>query len=332
MKGGRFVVISLFIFVSLILLFNPTGKVTEDNGTLITEDGGTDGVVCAQNSIEKCDGAYISGYEDGCPVYDCPSCNEGDVKKYTCSNGIKVDWCHCSNNLWTCVNSPESACQLETCSGITCANNVAPYFTGSYEENCPVYSCPEWRCTPGLASEYVCPDGTSVPDCKCTYNGNWQCIEHPEEKCSTPICPQGCICNGNVITCPAGNYTTEATETSPTTSGGGAGESIELCPAGCLCTDEQIVCEQNLTAKGNCAMGCELNGNCLLPGIRTSINDSKEYCDINSEWKVQKVTDETCDNNFECETNLCINGKCITQNFLDKIFAWFSNLFGGSKN
>ncbi len=76
-------------------------------------------------------------------------------------------------------------------------------------------------------------------------------------------------------------------------------------------------------------MGCELNETCVVPGIRASVNNSKQYCDINSEWKNQKVTEEACDNNFECETNLCIDGKCITHSFLEKVFSWFRKVFGG---
>jgi len=330
-EGWKFAIIALSIFASLILAFGPTGKIT-DNFSLTTTDGGGSGeIICAQNSETLCEGAYVSSYEDGCPVYDCPSCSEDDVKKYTCPNGVNVEWCHCSSNSWVCVNSPENACQSQTCSMPVCGG-AEPHFTGDYDSyNCPVYDCPGMSCSPGLTSKYICSDGTSVSDCTCTSDGRWVCLSNPEWACPTPSCPDGCICNEETVTCSysGGNGTTT---TSASSGGGSEAVSAEVCPAGCLCSDDQIVCNQNITSNGHCAMGCELNESCVLPGIRTSINNSKQYCDINSEWKVQKNLDIICDNNFECETNLCIGGKCITQNFLDRIFGWFSNLFGGSKN
>ncbi|HLC77506.1 MAG TPA: dockerin type I repeat-containing protein, partial [Candidatus Nanoarchaeia archaeon] len=36
-----------------------------------------------------------------------------------------------------------------------------------------------------------------------------------------------------------------------------------------------------------------------------------------------------CENNFECKTNVCANGQCITQGFLKKILDWFGRMFGG---
>jgi hypothetical protein len=320
-KKLKLAIILFGALVSLVIIFNITGKITENSSATT----GDELVTCPGYS---CSGAYIIDYdENGCPIYECPSCEEGSIKKYTCPDGTKVDWCHCSNSLWVCVNSPENACSLQTCSMPVCGD-VEPHFTGKYDEdNCPVYECPGMECSPGLKSEYVCPDGTSVPDCECSEDGRWICLTNPEWQCPTPVCPEGCICNENTITCVYGEA---MTETSPVSSGGEAGGvSAEVCPAGCLCTDNSIVCEQNLTAKGKCAMGCEFGETCVLPGIRTTIENSKKYCDIDSEWKVQKTKEESCDNNFECETNLCINGKCITQGFLDKIFEWFRNLFGG---
>ena len=46
-------------------------------------------------------------------------------------------------------------------------------------------------------------------------------------------------------------------------------------------------------------MGCKLNSACVLPGIRTTLEDKKQYCDVDSNWKEQKETDEVCDNNYE---------------------------------
>lgn len=312
----RVIFISVLVFVFLVVAIGITGKVINDSAEIGNETGEVK--VCAQNAIEVCEGGYVSGYdENDCPVYKCPSCNEGDVREYTCPDGKEVDWCHCSGGAWVCVNSPENSCQSQTCSVALC-EDASPYFTGNYDEyNCPIYKCPGRSCNPDEIIVYNCPDGSSVTSCKCD-DGRWACIANADWLCPTQACPEGCICNENTVTCSYSENGTLATEAS---AGGGR---VSTCPAGCLCTEDQIVCEQNLTSKGKCAIGCELNETCVLPGIRTS----DKYCDIDSEWKLQKVNEEFCNNNFECETNVCIDGKCITHNFIERILEWLRNLFG----
>ena len=67
------------------------------------------------------------------------------------------------------------------------------------------------------------------------------------------------------------------------------------------------------------------NGECNPVGLRKD----KKYCSFDTKWIDQKKTDISCDNNFECESNLCINSKCFSGSLWDKIARWFSNLFGG---
>lgn len=296
-------IVSVSVLLLAIFIFGLTGRATENSSSSTPADE-----VVLGNETD-----FIE-----------PSCNQGDARGYTCPDGTKVEWCHCNNNLWICINSPENSCNntLQTCPGIVCGEGVDPIFTGNYENNCPIYYCPNSRCSSGIASEYVCPDGTSVPDCHCI-NGEWECRANPEEQCPNLICPEGCVCNRNTIACSySGNVTTT---TASSSGGGGVAVMGEVCPAGCSCTESQIVCNETLTSKGNCAIGCQLQDNCVLSGFRIS----KTYCDANSEWKMQKTMDDLCDNNFECETNLCIDGKCLTHNFLERFFAWFRKTFGG---
>jgi hypothetical protein len=267
----------------------------------------------------KCGNGVCGAGENYCNCNDC--CKEGETKKYTCPDGTKVGWCVCdANGMWTCVNSPENSCASTTCSMPVCSEGISAYFTGEYDENdCPIYKCLGTSCSPGIGEEFICPDGTSVPSCHCTENSEWVCVENPEQQCSEIVCPEGCVCNNNIITCP-----------SATSGGGGGGVAVSeastgiACPIGCICTEETIVCET--TAESGCAVGCQLDSNCVLPGMRTSV-DGKRYCDIDSQWKEQKDGDEACDNNFECETNLCIDGKCISQGLWQKILSWFKDLF-----
>lgn len=44
--------------------------------------------------------------------------------------------------------------------------------------------------------------------------------------------------------------------------------------------------------------------------------------------KIRKKDSEKCDNNYECETNLCIDEKCLSSGLWQKFLSWFKNLFG----
>jgi len=71
--------------------------------------------------------------------------------------------------------------------------------------------------------------------------------------------------------------------------------------------------------------GCLLNDTCLPIGYR----QGNEYCSGNSNLTLQKNAEETCDNNFECSSNVCVSGKCVSEGLIQKILNWFKKLFGG---
>ena len=76
--------------------------------------------------------------------------------------------------------------------------------------------------------------------------------------------------------------------------------------------------------QSNCN-GCELDGNCFDFGYR---KDGK-YCSENRAWVEQKPGNMDCDNNFECDSNVCVDGKCVSGNLIQKIISWFKKMFGG---
>ncbi len=72
--------------------------------------------------------------------------------------------------------------------------------------------------------------------------------------------------------------------------------------------------------------GCVLGNKCVFVGYRA---DGK-YCNINSEFKVQREGNEKCENNFECNSNLCIDNNCISQGLWKRILNFFRRIFGAS--
>lgn len=70
--------------------------------------------------------------------------------------------------------------------------------------------------------------------------------------------------------------------------------------------------------------GCVKENKCFPMGYRTDV----EYCSGDEAFILQKKSDASCNNNFECSTNLCIDNECVSSGFWQKIIRFFKNLFG----
>ncbi|MBU4069991.1 MAG: hypothetical protein KJ646_03330 [Nanoarchaeota archaeon] len=78
--------------------------------------------------------------------------------------------------------------------------------------------------------------------------------------------------------------------------------------------------------KCNCPEDCSLSDvECELISLRKDGN----YCSYNKEWEKQKKVSAECENNFECKSNVCISGECISEGLIKKILNWFKKLFFG---
>ncbi len=71
--------------------------------------------------------------------------------------------------------------------------------------------------------------------------------------------------------------------------------------------------------------GCMSDEKCIPYGVRIK----GRFCDLDNEIKEQKSKEESCSNNYECVSNVCVNSKCIEASFIQKIINWFKWLFGG---
>lgn len=74
--------------------------------------------------------------------------------------------------------------------------------------------------------------------------------------------------------------------------------------------EEEIICNP-----GMCT-GCKLDKKCIPYGFRIKFEEEKLYCDIDNELKEQKTIDADgnlaeCQNNYECESNVCSSGECV---------------------
>jgi len=97
---------------------------------------------------------------------------------------------------------------------------------------------------------------------------------------------------------------------------------IPTTPATTTTTEPQPVKEELILV---CRDSCPLDGKCYPFGYRKS----GKYCSDEGRFIEQLKSDETCDNNFECSSNVCVSGKCVSSSLIDKIISWFKRLFGG---
>lgn len=124
------------------------------------------------------------------------------------------------------------------------------------------------------------------------------------------VCPENCICDlsGKTKEC----------------------KRIERCEEGkMLCSDGtcQKQCEiTEITTE--CKFGCFYQDKCLPYGLRVN----GLYCSISNDMKTQLGGEGSCDNNFECSSNVCVSGKCVSSGLMNKILGWFKKLFGEEKS
>jgi len=94
-----------------------------------------------------------------------------------------------------------------------------------------------------------------------------------------------------------------------------------------ICDLETLEEDQLIEEQEDEVVDCE---GCILDDKCYPFNNRKsgEYCSIENVWEEQQEEGKSCENNFECESNLCIDEECISGGLFRKILNWFRNLFG----
>ncbi|MEX0920554.1 MAG: hypothetical protein WDZ69_03170 [Candidatus Pacearchaeota archaeon] len=73
----------------------------------------------------------------------------------------------------------------------------------------------------------------------------------------------------------------------------------------------------------DCLNSCELEGSCVPIGYRSG----EEYCGLGYDFIPQSGEGQQCENNFECDSNLCLDGECVSGGLIQRILGWFRNRF-----
>ncbi len=180
---------------------------------------------------------------------------------------------------------------------------------------------------------YLCGDGKEVQYCELvkTYNGNQEasgtgcvCRSIPEQLCSAQDyrgLNEAGVPNNRIDSTTGEELSGNNTEIVETEYEGVEQNSNKEESGNTLNTETnrtgesttQIICD-----------GCIVEDKCVPVGYR--INN--KYCEITKELTDQLDAGESCNNNFECSTNLCIDSKCISSNLWQKFVSLFEKLFG----
>ncbi len=71
-----------------------------------------------------------------------------------------------------------------------------------------------------------------------------------------------------------------------------------------------------------CKDSCPLDDKCYPFGYRKS----QKFCSDQGTF-IEQLKEEACENNFECSSNVCVDGKCISSSLIQKFLGWLRNLF-----
>jgi len=264
-------------------------------------------------------------------------CEEGKVKYYICEDGTKIPECECENEVWICKVSVKDGCP-ESPEPETCAANIQITFNKDvYIIGDPVK----------IIIEIFDSQGNHLPNYAFygqMYDDRW----HTPDLQKTDN--NGYFIHTGTAEKPGGGVTEVQFKvyTKETSSCGSVEDTAEVkfelgeCGiGGCVpepeCKDKIRMCggicppcpedDEDGEIFYPCS-GCELEDKCYPYGYRKAGN----YCsDENDIFVVQLGDDEKCENNFECKTNLCINGNCVSSNLWNKFLEWFKKLFGNDK-
>ena len=345
-----------------------TGKVVEDNETDGIETAPIEEEICGDGICqegEKCDKDCCEAFctlecPDGAVQGSCgcecivleleppvekeddddddeKQCNEGEIKYYVCEDGTKIPECKCEGG-WVCKISVEDDCPDVGPGPEICAAKIKVTFNkGSYQIGEDVK----------IIIEVFDSQGNHLPDYAFygqMYDDRW----HTPDLQKTDN--KGYFIHTGKAEKPAGGVTKVRFKvyTKETGSCGSVEDIIEVKfqPKGCgigECEPEPECKDKVRMCGGDCppcpeddedkeifypCSGCELEEKCYPYGYRKS----GSYCSAENDAFVNQFgDDEKCENNFECETNLCINGNCVSSKLWDKFLGWFKKLFGGDE-
>ena len=119
--------------------------------------------------------------------------------------------------------------------------------------------------------------------------------------------------------------TTPRTTTPPTETPTTPAESKSSTPTATPTQSESGITSPTINENNIpvCTSGCLFVKTCLPYGYRTTLS----YCNIDNNL-IKQIDKGNCVNNFECVSNVCVEGKCTSPGLFLQFINWFQTLFG----
>ena len=337
-----------------------------DGGKLFYSKGSTTQLI-SMNGVEKtftgfddqCISAFIlrEGYCEGNKIvtadFNCPyGCNEGICSKSNnkCDDGT-VPQCELNGNDYTCSTCPsKSVCSPG--SGGFCEDGT-PAPCSLVNGACVCSTCPSKKvdmegclnmpesywdqetdsCKSGFSDKLV-KDSCSDPDdgmniFKSTHTyGFRSSYANEKDKRIRTGGSDACANDKQVVEnyCDQNGYIQTTNIDCPNGCMNGACVQVEISPTPTTGPVEvpKPTYTQEVIGNSFVCNGCAEDNKCYPFGYR-KVGD---YCSDNSQFVTQLEAEKSCDNNFECSSNVCVNSTCISPGLIEKILNWFKKFFG----
>lgn len=277
-----------------------------------------------------------------------PECVEGQTREFVCEDGTEVAHCICEDNIFECVDSPESACPPSSFCGdgseLECDQMMPLCETGST----PAIRFGCWECI----LDELCPENIVFCGANEACAPNEMCVE-----CATSSCP---LCTDCVAAClPHGCASEEVILCNALRPDCGAGE-VSIARDGCwLCVDQRTCEAPDDPSPG---VDCETNNDCGLAEQCGVGPDGRRFCEdtgcisedsilcfsllpiceegqtrisVNGCWACVEIAscmrfgeicfdDQSCPpggfcgcpEDVDCDSSQCVESECATQAFI----------------
>ncbi len=295
------------------------------------------------------------------------NCTDTDGKKNYYAKGQVVGKCYCTeeqNGVCTSNSCYEDQTTWEDYCAGTSDNSVIEYYCDGQVQNVVSYPC-QYGCKDGAciidnrtfvvpcSSNQDCPIGTLCVDYTCIHDVSKSCMVDAVScnlEWNTPVC-------GYVITfvdgvnqlCRIPGVGSGSISADFKFNQKGDCAVVKSCPYGCyngtcisntteadICTKDSDcdsgkcvdgVCTEstNSTNQVSCDSGCVMNDKCYPFGYRKS----GQYClETSQTFTEQLGSDKGCENDFECQSNFCLDSKCMNPTVMQRFFNWLNRMFG----